>query len=114
MLSLLAQSGGLDLGKKLLLNPEQPGKGVGDVYPQLSSFINLFIPLAFIFSGIILLFLLIGGGFSIIASGGNAKSVEQGKNQISGAVLGFLVIFSAYWIIQIIQTITGVKILGTI
>lgn len=102
----------LDLGKSLLLNPNT-NKTVGDTFPTFASFLNLFIPLAFIISGIILLFLLIGGGFSIIASGGNAKSVESGKNQLIGAVIGFLVIFAAYWIIQIVQTVTGVQIFNS-
>jgi uncharacterized membrane protein len=87
--------------------------GVGTIYRDLSSFINLLLPLVFVIAGLILLFLLIGGGFSIIASGGNAKSVEQGKGQIMSAVIGFLVIFSAYWIIQIIQTFTGVQIFNS-
>ncbi len=106
------------LGNLLKLRLANPTTGitektVGDIYPNFASFLNLFIPLAFIGSGLILLFLLIGGGFSIIASGGNAKTVEQGKNQIAGAVIGFLLIFAAYWIIQIIQTITGVQIFNS-
>ncbi len=113
MLLLLAQqSAPLDLGKSLLLNPVKQTT-VGGTYSNFASFLNLFIPLAFVGSGLILLFLLIGGGFSIIASGGNAKTVEQGKNQIAGAVIGFLLIFAAYWIIQIIQTITGVQIFNS-
>ncbi|MEP7167333.1 MAG: hypothetical protein ABI758_05110 [Candidatus Woesebacteria bacterium] len=87
--------------------------GAQGKYATISSFLNLLVPLAFIIAGIILLFLLIGGGFAIISSGGNAKSVEQGKGQITGAVIGFLVIFAAFWIIQIIQRITGVPILNS-
>src|SRR5260221_386891 len=102
MLSLLAQ---VDLKTKLLLNPTDTA-GVGARYSTVSSFLNLFIPLAFVISGIILLFLLIGGGFSIIASGGDPKSAEKGKDAILGAVLGFFLIFCAFWIIQIIQVIT--------
>ena len=108
MFALLAQ---VDLGKKLLLNPSNPDLGVGQRYSNVAFFINLLVPLLFTVSGIILLFLLIGGGFSIIASGGNAKSVEGGKTQVTGAIIGFLVMFAAYWIIQIIQIMTGVSIL---
>lgn len=108
-MSLLAQ---VDLQNKILLNPAT-GTTVGGTYSTFASFLNLFIPLAFIISGLILFFLLIGGGFSIIASGGNAKSVESGKNQITGAIIGFVIIFAAYWIIQIIQTITGVQIFNS-
>lgn len=109
----------LDLGDKLKIGDgttpygAQFGRSVGDYYGSLSSFLNLLLPLVFIVAGIILFFLLIAGGFGIIASGGNAKSVEQGKGQVTGAVIGFLVIFAAYWIIQLIQVITGVPILNS-
>lgn len=98
-----------DLGSMLLLNPET-GTNVASTFSTTSSFLNLLVPVIFIISGIVLFLLLIGGGFAIIASGGNAKSVEGGKNQITLAVLGFFIIFSAYWIIQIIEILTGLKI----
>jgi len=58
--------------------------------------------------------LLIFGGFSIImgAGQGDAKKTGQGKKAATSAVVGFLVIFASYWIIQIIQIITGVEILN--
>lgn len=98
------------LGTMLKLN--ENGSTVGTYYSTTASFLNLLLPLSFIVAGLIFLFLLVGGGFSIVASGGNAKSVESGKNQIMSAVIGFVVIFAAYWIIQIVQAFTGVKILN--
>lgn len=116
--TLLAQGPGLDpgvgsgttnLGTMLLVNPTT-GRSVATLYPTVASFLNLLVPVLFIIAGVVLLFLLVGGGFSIIASGGNAKSVEQGKNQITTAILGFFLIFAAYWIVQIVEIITGLKI----
>ncbi len=109
----------LDLGDTLKLgNPQTiPGgvdagatRSVGMVYRSVSDFINLLLPLAFVVAGLILLFLLIGGGFAIIAGGGDAKSVENGQKQITSAVLGFAVIFAAYWIIKVIEIVTGLEI----
>lgn len=108
MFSLLA----IPLGPSLKLNDNGSGNNVAAVYPTVASFLNLLIPTIFILAGAILLFLLIGGGFSIIASGGNAKSVESGKNQIMSAIIGFIIIFVSYWIIQIIEKFTGVPILS--
>ena len=103
------------LGDKTVLGGPVPWAGgqltLGNAYGSVSYFLNLLLPLVFVIAGIILFFLLIGGGFAIIASGGNAKSVEQGKGQITGAIIGFLVIFAAYWIIQLVTIITGVPIL---
>ncbi|MBP9700166.1 hypothetical protein KBD71_02695 [Candidatus Woesebacteria bacterium] len=108
MLTLLSQ---VDLGNSLKTG--QGTRSVGSVYPNLASFLNIFVPLAFIIAGLLFLFLLIGGGFAIIASGGNAKNMEQGKNQIVTAVLGLVVIFAAYWIVQIIELFTGVQIFNS-
>jgi hypothetical protein len=58
--------------------------------------------MCFIAAGILLLFYLILGGFSILTSGGNPKNIEAGKNKITYALIGFLVIFTAYWLIQAI------------
>ncbi len=102
-----------NLGDMLKLDPAK-GNSVGSTYTSISTFINLLLPLSFVIAGIILFLLLIGGGLSIIASGGNAKSVESGKNQITIAVLGFFTIFAAYWIVQIIEIVTGVKIFNPI
>lgn len=96
-----------------MLRVNEDGATIGNTYPTFSTFLNLLVPVAFVIAGIILLFLLIGGGFAIISSGGNAKSVESGKNQIMGAIIGFLVIFASFWIIQIIQAITGVRIIDS-
>lgn len=116
-MNLLAQ---LDLGNAVKLGTTYAPGGVNGAVPlggtlknsfsSVSSFINLLLPLSFIIAGLIFLFILIGGGFSIIVSGGNAKNVESGKNQIMGALIGFILIFASYWIIQIVEAFTGVKI----
>ncbi len=101
------------LGDKFLLNETAGSATVDQKYGAIASFINLLLPNIFIISGLIMLILLIGGGFSIVASGGNAKSVESGKNQIMSAVIGFIIIFAAYWIILIIEKFTGVPIFNS-
>lgn len=108
-----AAPGGLPEDGKFLgdmLKVNEQGVGVDYVFNSVSSFINLLVPLSFIIAGLIVLFFLIGGGFAIVAGGGDAKSVENGQKQITNAVLGFVVIFAAYWIIKIVEIITGIEI----
>lgn len=61
-------------------------------------------------AGIIIIFLLIMGGIGIIAGAGseNPEQVAKGKQAITWAVIGFIIVFVAYWIIRIIEIITGV------
>jgi len=83
--------------------------------PGLSSFgplISAIVRNAFVLAGIICLFLLIFGGFQVIVSAGDAKKAEQGKTAITGAVVGLLLVFGSFWIVQVIQVITGMNLLS--
>ncbi|MBU0619171.1 hypothetical protein KKD62_02965 [Patescibacteria group bacterium] len=79
-------------------------------YDTIGSLVSIILKNVYIFSGIIILFLLIGGGFTMIANAGNPEKQQQGSKAVSSALIGFLIIFCSYWIIQIIEVITGVKI----
>lgn len=58
-------------------------------------------------SGSIALLMIIYGGFLWLTSGGNTEKIEQGKKILIWAVLGLVVLFSAYTITNaIIQGIT--------
>lgn len=65
-------------------------------------------------AGIILLFLLIGGGIAMIRGAGKSdpKSVEEGKHAATAALIGFIVVFTAYWIVKLIETITGLDLIS--
>lgn len=82
-------------------------------FPSLSVLINLLLQNSLVIIGLILLVLLIIGGLMFIISAGNddPKKASQSKTLITDALIGFAVVFLAYFIIQIIETITGVPIL---
>jgi hypothetical protein len=65
-------------------------------------------------AGLILLFLFVFGGISLIIGAGqsNPETAAKGKTAITSALIGFLIIFAAYWIIQIVQAVTGLNILS--
>ncbi len=75
--------------------------------------INAIIPVIFILAGIILLFMLVFGGFTIFVSAGNPEKIKKGTGMITSALIGFLIIFAAYWIIELLQITFGINILGT-
>jgi len=56
---------------------------------------------------------LVFGGFTIVTSGSNPEQTQKGTQAIGGAIIGFVVIFASYWIIQIIQVLTGINILNS-
>jgi len=91
----------VDIGKEFKVVFETPGELISTLLPSI-----------YILAGIILFILLLFGGFGIIvgAGGGEPEKAGQGKKAVTAAVIGFALIFASYWIIQIIQALTGIKI----
>ena len=84
--------------------------------PGITTFgqiVSVVIKNAFVLAGIISFILLIFGGFNVIVAAGDSKKAQQGKTAITGAVIGLLVVFGSFWIIQIIEVITGRPILNS-
>ena len=77
-------------------------KTVGDL-------ITIFLRGSFVVAGIFILVLFLIAGFSIIQGAGNdnPEAAQKGKNAATAAVIGFVVIFGAYWIVRIIEVISG-------
>ena len=88
-------------------------KNLEDTFPDLSTIVSLILNNALTIAGILLLILLIFGGLTfIIGAGGNdPKKAQQGQKAITNALLGFAIVFLAYFIIQIIEVLTGLDIL---
>ena len=63
----------------------------------------------FIFAGIGLLLMLIFGGFNLLTSAGDAKKLEMGKQRLTNAVVGFVIIFAAFWIVQALGIIFNLE-----
>lgn len=82
-------------------------------FTTFGQLISVIIKNVFVLSGIVSLFLLIFGGFNVIVAAGDAKKAAQGKQAITGAVIGLLLIFGSFWIVQIIEVITGIHILNS-
>lgn len=65
--------------------------------------------LSYVFAaaGIGLLLMIISSGFSIMMSAGDAKKLASGKGTLTNSIIGFLLVFSAFWIVQIMGTVLG-------
>lgn len=95
----------IDLAKELTL---KDNKTVKEVYDTPSRFVNLIVPNIFIVAGLIIFGLIIGAGFSFLQESDQGK--QKAKELATGAVVGFIVMFSAYWIVQIVELITGIDL----
>jgi hypothetical protein len=78
---------------------------------QLNDFLQIGITLTnWLFSivGSVVLFFFILGGFNFIFSGGSSDKVEKGKSMITGSIIGLLIMFASYIIIQFTMSALGV------
>ena len=76
---------------------------------KIGDIIGRAVPLVFAIAGIGLLIMIIASGFKLMTSAGDAKKMEQGRQQLTYAVVGFIVIFASFWIVQILGIITGIN-----
>ena len=79
-------------------------------FTTLSSLITVALPYLFSIAGLILFAYLVWGGFDYLTSMGDPKKAEAGKNKITYAVLGFIIIFASYWLVQIISRLFNLGI----
>lgn len=88
---------GFDINISDFFTPATTFKTLGDLVNVLSKNVT-------VLAGVLLFVLLIFGGLQFIVSSGSGdeQGMNKGKNAITAAIIGFILIFAAYWIVQII------------
>ena len=102
-----AGTGGIDLGNCLRLSDSTR---VSSLYDNPAFLVNLLVSNLFVVAGVILFLFVILAGFKFLMGG--QKGAEDAKNILQTALLGFIIMFAAYWIIQIVALLTGITIPG--
>lgn len=68
--------------------------------------------LEFIFplAGLILFLMISWGGFEVLMGASDSSKVTAGKQRVTSAIVGFLILFASYWMVQIMEVVFGVVI----
>lgn len=74
-------------------------------FDTLSSVLSNAVTLIFPIAGAILLAMLMFGGFEYITSFGDSKKAELARTRITNALIGIVIIFASYWIVQLVDYI---------
>lgn len=74
----------------------------------IGGMVSSFLPYIFALAGIGLLLYLLYGGFHLMISRGDPKAIQEAKGKITNALVGFLIVFVAYWIVQLVGLLLGV------
>jgi len=100
----------VNIGSEFKINNEKGVESIGTLGKIISDLLDN----VYLLAGIILFILLIVGGLSFIMGAGeeNPEKAKKGKQAITAALIGFVIIFCSFWIIRIIEVLTGLSILN--
>ncbi len=96
---ILAQS--LNLGSQTIEGPLD--KSVDSLGKIITKGLNFIMPMA----SIVLLFVLISGGYDYMMSQGNADKIKSGQAKITSGIIGFILLILSFLITRIIASIFG-------
>lgn len=65
---------------------------------------------AFPIAGMILFVMIIWGGFEMLSGAATKKSLDAGKQRVTAGIVGFVLLFASYWLVQIIEVVFSVNI----
>jgi hypothetical protein len=101
MIRVFAQSLELPGGTKIKGPSGFAFNSLGDV---IGGALKVIFPIA----GIGLLLMIISAGFTLMTSAGDPKKMQAGTQRLTYAIVGFLIIFAAYWLVQIAGRVFGI------
>ena len=89
---------------------------IGDEFPlshfgSLGQVVSMLLKNALLLAGLVFFFVLIFSGLKYILSAGNKENIQKAGSSITSALAGLIIVFVSYWIIVIIEKLTGLNIL---
>ncbi len=94
--------------QKINLQGAAPSKEVGNL--TISGLISGLVKVTVIIAAIVFFFWLVLGGIKWIMSGGDKTKTEEARNQITAALIGLVIVFSAWAITQLINVLFHVDL----
>jgi hypothetical protein len=91
--------------------------GAKNSFSTLGGAVSVILPNVIVFAGVLFFCLIIFSGFQLITLGGqynlNSEKVTKAKQMIYYSIIGFLLVVSAYFILQIVSTVTGINFINS-
>lgn len=84
------------------LSPNFAGRSIGDV-------VSASIPYVFGFAGFALLIYIVFAGYTLLTSKGDPKAVAAAQANLTTSIIGFIIIFASYFIVQLVGQILGIS-----
>ncbi len=101
------------LAESINIKPSGGTEAFADlVDADISTIISGLITLILIVAAVVFFFMLIIGGLRWILSGGDKAGTESARSQITAALVGLVIVFAAFAIVNLVKVLFGVDILG--
>jgi len=81
---------------------------------KIGTIVTGILPYVFTITGILLLIYLIMGGLQLMLAAGDPKKIQGAWGKVTNALIGFVIIFIAYWLTQLIGKIFNIQIISDI
>ena len=78
------------------------------VYKEPATLVNLIANNIFIVAGVVVFANFVFAGYRMIQD--DAKGKDEARDAMTKSILGLVIIFVAYWIVQIIGVVTGANL----
>lgn len=79
-------------------------------FSNIGAIMDKLLPYVYVIAGLSLLFMLISGGITLMTAAGNPAKSKEGYGKVQAGFIGFGIIFVAYFVVQIVEVVLGVKI----
>ncbi len=74
----------------------------------IAALVTAVISFILVIAALVFFFMLLWGGLSWILAGGDKGKTEEARNRITGALVGLVIVFSAWAILQLAEAFLGV------
>jgi hypothetical protein len=99
-----------NLNPLLVFGDRLTGGNIGETLSTPGGIVSRLLVFLFPAAGLVLFVMLVWGGFEVLTGAAAKKQVDSGRQRITAAVIGFILLFASYWIMQIVEYIFGLVI----
>jgi len=85
------------------------GESVANRFPDVGTIVNTLVQPIVVIAGLIFFFTLVFNGVKMAFNSGDQQVFENAKKYVSTSLKGLIIVFCAFWVVQIIAFLTGVN-----
>ena len=87
----------------------QQSIGSSNQYETLGDVLSDNILYVYALAGFLLLVYLVISGFKYMTAKGDPKALQSAKSSLATALIGFIIVFVSFWIVQLLATVLGLQ-----